>query len=296
MRLLLIALLLMSCAAETARDAEIARVRDHLERVERELRATPMTPARERVLDDLRRYIEAEDYPSNHTGLFYTPVFVDEHGARCAMAALIEASGDRELVARIARDHNLAYIRDLAGDAELARWLADHDLTLLEAARIQPGYDNRVERSFSPTGSIVVTAGAGSVDGEPEAIAGIGLRFGIRMLSETTGACDRCVHRSSALVAEYKRIAGDGGLNQLGLQLSYELGNGGEDHQFYVLGGGLLALDENDRPGSGFGGQLGIGWSLRSRKIPILVEGVASALDLDTGTSLRGSIDIGVVW
>ena len=43
-------------------------------------------------------------------------------------------------------------------------------------------------------------------------------------------------------------------------------------------------------------GTWGIGWSLRNRKIPILVEGVASALDLDTGSSLRGSVDIGVVW
>jgi hypothetical protein len=295
MRLLVFALLLMSCA-EPPRDRETARVRSHLENMYRELQSTPMTPARARVLADLRRYIEAEDYPINDTSIPYTPIFVDDHGARCAMAALIEASGELELVARIARDHKYAYIRELAGDPELGRWLADHDLTLDEAARIQPGYSNTVEHSLHPTASLILSGGLASVDGEPEVVGGIGARIGVRRISETTDACDHCVHRSSALMAEYKRIGGDGGFNQLGLLLSYELDDNGDDHQFYVLGGGLVALDGNDTPGSGFGGQLGVGFSLRNRKQPLLFEGSLQVLDLDRGATVRGGIDVGVVW
>lgn len=63
-----------------------------------------------------------------------------------------------------------------------------------------------------------------------------------------------------------------------------------------MLGGGLLALDENARPGSGVGGQVGVGFSLRTRKLPILVEGTVAVLELDTGTSFRGGVDLGVVW
>jgi hypothetical protein len=97
-------------------------------------------------------------------------------------------------------------------------------------------------------------------------------------------------------MAEYKRIGGDGGFNQLGLLLSYELDDNGDDHQFYVLGGGLVALDGNDTPGSGFGGQLGVGFSLRNRKQPLLFEGSLQVLDLDRGATVRGGIDVGVVW
>src|SRR6185503_9700596 len=99
--------LIVACTDSTDRSREIARVRAHLERVEAELVPRPpgLTPTqlenRGRVLQDLRRYIEAEDYPTNHTDLAWTPIFIDEGGARCAMAALIEASGHHALVERI---------------------------------------------------------------------------------------------------------------------------------------------------------------------------------------------------
>lgn len=294
MRLLLIALCLMACT-ETPRDREIARVRAHLETVESELLTAPMTPARAQVLADLRRYIEAEQYPTNETAVASTPIFIDEQGARCAMAALIEAS-EPELVQRIARDHRYAYIRDLAGDAELVQWLAAHDLTLDEAARIQPSYSNHIAHSLRPTGSLVLSGGFGVTDGEPEALGGVGLRLGVRRLTFTDSDCDQCVHRSSALMAEYKRIGGDGGLHQLGLLATRELRRYGDDHQWYALGGALVALDGNDRPGSGFGGQVGFGFSLRNRKVPLFIEGVASVMRLDSGTSVRGGAEVGVVW
>lgn len=296
MRLLVIALCLVSCSAQTERDREVTRVRAHLTTVYRELQSTPMTPARERVLADLERYIEAEQYPTNETSIASTPIFIDDDGARCAMAALIEASGEPELVQRIARDHKYAYIRELAGDAELVRWLAAHDLTLDEAARIQPSYENRIVHGYQPTASLVLSGGTGWVDDEPALFGGIGVRLGVRRGTSTVGDCDRCVDRSSALVAEYQRVGGDGGIHQLGLTFSSELKQQGYDHQWYLLGGALLALDRNDDPGTGFGGQLGFGFSVRRRKVPFFVEGIASGLALDTGPSVRLRADIGVVW
>lgn len=127
---------------------EIARVRHHLEGAEAILVSrdeAALSPsqraARARRVDDLRAYIQRGVFPHNHQELTSrTPVFVDEHGTRCAMAFLIERSGEPALVARIARTRNLARIRDLAGDAALASWLVRNGISLDEAARIQPAY------------------------------------------------------------------------------------------------------------------------------------------------------------
>lgn len=58
------------------------------------------------------------------------------------MAYLIEQSGHGGLVARIATTHNTARIGDLKDDAELVAWLHRNGLTVAEAARIQPAYEN----------------------------------------------------------------------------------------------------------------------------------------------------------
>jgi len=86
-------------------------------------------------------------------------VFVDEHGTRCAMAYLIERSGEPTLVSRIARTRNLARIRDLAGDPELVAWLDRNGITIAEAARIQPAYDGEPP-SGSDQGSSALAGGA----------------------------------------------------------------------------------------------------------------------------------------
>src|SRR5262245_37209269 len=102
------------CADSGDRSREIARVRAHLERVERELRASApagldaaQAEQRARVIEDLHRYIDAEQYPTNRTAFEMTPIFIDDDGARCAVAALLEASGHHALVERIARTTNL---------------------------------------------------------------------------------------------------------------------------------------------------------------------------------------------
>jgi len=123
--------------------AERRRVREHLTRALRSVRSAPTdaltAPQRARrraALRALARYIAEGHYPLNRVSPSPTPVFVDEAGARCAMAALIEFTGDGELVRRVARDHNLAYVEQLRGDPTLLAWLDHNGITLAEAARI----------------------------------------------------------------------------------------------------------------------------------------------------------------
>jgi hypothetical protein len=58
------------------------------------------------------------------------------------MAFLIAASGRGDLVDHIARTRNYAFIPDLVDVPGLAQWLEEHGLTVAEAARIQPSYDD----------------------------------------------------------------------------------------------------------------------------------------------------------
>jgi hypothetical protein len=68
------------------------------------------------------------------------PHFIDDLGTRCAMGHLIESSGERELVQRIAEERNYARLPELTDIPELVVWLEANGLTLDEAARIQPQY------------------------------------------------------------------------------------------------------------------------------------------------------------
>jgi hypothetical protein len=105
----------------------------HLERAPR--------ASRGRLLDELARYAHTGRFPRNRDfRASPTPYFVDAAGTRCAMAHLIESTGERAFVRRIAATANNARVRDLARDAELLAWLARAGLTLDEAARIQPAY------------------------------------------------------------------------------------------------------------------------------------------------------------
>ena len=152
---------------------EIGRVRRHLEGAERMLASRDLSTlarqqcdARARRTAELREYRLRGVFPHNHRQHERTPVFVDEHGTRCAMAYLIERSGEKDLVARIAASRNLSRIRDLADDAELAAWLVRNGLTLAEAARIQPQYgetQNLERTSAIATAAIGAGLGFGGV-------------------------------------------------------------------------------------------------------------------------------------
>ena len=77
------------------------------------------------------------------------PYFRDGDGALCAMAYLIERSGRPDLVDRIARTRNNAFIAELANDPALRAWLDSVGLSVTEAARIQPTYVPKVEASVA---------------------------------------------------------------------------------------------------------------------------------------------------
>ena len=68
------------------------------------------------------------------------PFFRDSQGNLCAMAYPIDRSGRGDLVDRVARTRNNAFVAELANDPELRVWLDSVGLTVAEAARIQPEY------------------------------------------------------------------------------------------------------------------------------------------------------------
>lgn len=136
-----------------ARRLEVARLRAHFDSVDAELRratALQLTPsqrtARATLIGWLREYRDAGRFPRNDRfPELAMPFFRDGHGALCAMAYLIERSGRRDLVDRIARTRNNAFIAELANDPALRVWLDSVGVSVTEAARIQPTYAPKVE-------------------------------------------------------------------------------------------------------------------------------------------------------
>lgn len=128
--------------------AEAARLRAHFDSVEWELRqhdgrglTSAQRAARARALSSLHAYSVRSAFPQNTDFPGDAlPYFIDRRGRRCAMAYLIEQSGGRDLVARVAATHNNARISELKDDPKLVAWLSENGITLAEAARIQPTY------------------------------------------------------------------------------------------------------------------------------------------------------------
>jgi hypothetical protein len=130
--------------------AELERVTDHIYRAEQAALRDP--PALGRVqrllrlllLDELARYRRAGRFPINRDFAQPTPYFIDAGGVRCAMAHLLEIGGESALVSAIARERNNAWVRELADEPRLLRWLAAAGLSVDEAAAIQPAYCSQV--------------------------------------------------------------------------------------------------------------------------------------------------------
>jgi hypothetical protein len=127
----------------------VARLRAHFDSVDAELRgrktleATPgRRAARATLIGWLREYRDAGIFPRNDRFPGQSlPFFRDSRGTLCAMAYLIERSGRGDLVDRVASTRNNGFIAVLADDPDLRTWLDSVDLTVAEAARIQPQYD-----------------------------------------------------------------------------------------------------------------------------------------------------------
>lgn len=119
----------------------------HLWCAELELRWTDTTAlsasqkqARERNLDLLREYRRRGEFPRNrHDPKRYAPCFIDSDGQRCAVAALLHASGNELAALKVRDEANFARIRNMHF-AELDEWAEQSGLTKAELARIQPAY------------------------------------------------------------------------------------------------------------------------------------------------------------
>lgn len=127
------------------------RVRQHLKRVERQLRADNVTITRpeqlqivrRRNLDRLQEYWKQGVFPRNESQpnqmSRYAPRFIDHNGRLCAVAHLVVASGHAEAAHHIANVANDAYIEEMKFP-ELDAWATASGLSKDELARIQPAY------------------------------------------------------------------------------------------------------------------------------------------------------------
>ena len=127
---------------------EQVRLRAHFDSVLIELRARDVSTlsrgqraSRDRLLGWLAEYRDAGRFPLNDRyANEATPIFRDARGATCAMAYLIERSGRRDIVDRVATTRNLAYVGELVDDPAIVAWLDSVGFELEEAARVQPTY------------------------------------------------------------------------------------------------------------------------------------------------------------
>lgn len=135
----------------TADRAEVTRLRAHFDSVDGELRRAALVgpdaargASRARLISWLKDYRNAGEFPVNDQFPDRaTPFFRDSRGVLCAMAYLVARSGRGDIVDRIARTRNNAFIPALASDPELVQWLDSVGLTVAEAARIQPAYSGQ---------------------------------------------------------------------------------------------------------------------------------------------------------
>jgi hypothetical protein len=169
---------------------EATRLRRHFDSVEAELRArdvSSLTPAQRGARAEQIRLVHEyaklgafprnEDFPGR-----WVPYFRDRRGNLCAMAFLIAASGRGDIVDRVARTRNNAYLPDLVDEPGLAEWLSDHGLTVAEAARIQPKYGG----GDIVIGKDKVSSEYAALTGVSTVLAGASVVLNLRSLDEVT--------------------------------------------------------------------------------------------------------------
>jgi hypothetical protein len=132
----------------TPADDETLRVRTHVGYVAALLRTRDapvpeLRAQRERLLDELDRYVAAGRFPDSETDVGMLPTFLDAHtGVRCAVADLVETSAGTALMTALDRDHHNDYVADIAHDPRFAVWAERSGFTTDELAMIQPTYEH----------------------------------------------------------------------------------------------------------------------------------------------------------
>ena len=202
--------------------AEQTRLRAHFDSVDNELRTASVSrltaqqgAMRAKLISWLRDYRNAGTFPQNDRFADRAmPFFRDSHGTLCAMAYLVDRSGRGDIVDRIAKTRNNAFIHELVDDPELVSWIAASGLSVDEAARIQPQYgpqpvivvDNgdRVTPNYA-----MLSMGLGGVS-----LASTGLNlFAPSRLSNAFGF----IAGAGAIAAGASRIKEGGGTRQLAI-------------------------------------------------------------------------------
>ena len=128
--------------------SEVLRIQAHFDSVLVELNARDVSQLtaeqranRSALIRTLAAYRNRAAFPINYDFSSPTPYFVDRGtGVLCAVAHLMEQTGRRDIVERVAAANNNVWVPQLAGDAEFESWLARQGITLAEAARIQVPY------------------------------------------------------------------------------------------------------------------------------------------------------------
>jgi hypothetical protein len=128
---------------------EVKRIRVHFDSVLRELAArdadglsAQQRAHRAELTRTLTAYRDRGVFPHNYDFPGQAvPYFVDRKtGTLCAVANLLEKTGRRDIVDRVATMNNNVWVAELAGDTAFTAWLDANGLTLAEAARIQVPY------------------------------------------------------------------------------------------------------------------------------------------------------------
>ncbi|APR87788.1 hypothetical protein A7982_13137 [Minicystis rosea] len=148
---------------QSAEAREVARLRAHFRAALAEIAPHDVShldaarrAARAQILAEVARYARAGRFPKNRDfpGSM-VPYFIDAEGTRCAVAHLVESTGDAGLAAAVATTHNNAFVREFEANLAFTAWLDRVGLTAAEAARIQPSYCfiNKADACLCNTGN-----------------------------------------------------------------------------------------------------------------------------------------------
>ena len=185
------------------RAAEVRRIRQHFDSVLVELRGRDVTSLsdgqRERrmaLIATLDAYRDRGLFPQNYdfAGQLM-PYFIDRKtGVLCAVAHLLESTGRRDIVDRVAQMNNNVWVAELAPDSSFGAWLVTYGLTLEEAARIQVPYAEAETESAvlgvaaATGGAVVMSAWNATVNRSGKGTIGtvLGVAFGMAALGATS--------------------------------------------------------------------------------------------------------------
>lgn len=99
------------------------------------------------MLQWLREYRQAGQFPLNYYRLDRIPVFIDEHNTHCAVGYLMMKSGHDALAHKIAAADNYIWVKDIKDPAVIA-WQTESGFTLEELKLIQGAYDSYLPNAF----------------------------------------------------------------------------------------------------------------------------------------------------